>query len=97
MFEILWTDKAKETYESLKNSPSDKVRYRAVKKTIKLLANNPSYPSLRTHPYASLQGPKSETVYESYAQQKTPAAYRVFWYYGPSKRVITIIAITPHP
>ncbi len=32
---------------------------------------------------------------KSYAEQSTPAAYRIF--YGPDKRQITIIAIAPHP
>ena len=44
-----------------------------------------------------LKGPKGEKVFEAYAEQLTPAAYRVFWYYGPAAKQITIIAITPHP
>jgi len=36
-------------------------------------------------------------VFEAYAESKTPAAYRIFWYDGPGKNEITIIAITPHP
>ena len=31
------------------------------------------------------------------AENNTPAAYRIFWFYGPGKKEITIIAITPHP
>ena len=27
----------------------------------------------------------------------THAAYRIFWYYGPNKEEITILAITEHP
>jgi hypothetical protein len=45
----------------------------------------------------SLKGPNGEKVFEAYAEQRTPAAYRVFWYYGPSKGIITIFAITSHP
>jgi hypothetical protein len=45
----------------------------------------------------SLKGPKREKVWEAYAEQNTPGAYRVFWYYGPSRGIITIFAITPHP
>lgn len=97
MFELQWTDEAKATYKLLKDNPSEKARYRAVKKTIKLLAGNPRHPSLQTHPFLSLNGPNGEKVFEAYAQQKTSAAYRVFWYYGPSKGEMTIFAITPHP
>jgi hypothetical protein len=97
LFELRWSDEAKATYDRLKNSPSDKTRYEAVKKTLLNLASDPRHKSLQTHPFLSLKGPGGEKVFEAYAQQKTPAAYRVFWYYGPSKRVITILAITPHP
>ena len=86
MFELEWTDEAKAVYTRLKANPSEKVRYEAVKKTLEFLAENPRHPSLQTHPFLSLEGPKGEKVFEAYAQQNTPAAYRVFWYYGPQKR-----------
>jgi hypothetical protein len=97
LFELEWTDEAKATYIRLKSDASQKKRYKAIKKTIRLLAENPRHPSLQTHPYFSLKGPKGEKVFEAYAEQKTPAAYRVFWFYGRSKGKITIFAITPHP
>lgn len=97
MFELEWTDEAKQAYELLKANPSHKTRYKAVKKTIEFLASNPRHPSLQTHPFMSLNGPNGEKVFEAYAQQRTPAAYRVFWYYGSSRGIITIFAITSHP
>ncbi len=74
-----------------------KKRYKAVCKTLKVLSENPKHPGLNTHQYITTQGPKGEKVFEAYAENKTSAAYRVFWYYGPLKKQITIIAITPHP
>jgi len=97
LFEIVWTQSAEEIYNRLKDSASQQKRYKAVKKTIELLAENPRHNSLQTHEFLSLQGPNGEKVFEAYAEQKTSAAYRVFWYYGPAKGQITIIAITPHP
>ena len=97
LFELEWTDEAKATYNHLKTNAAQKKRYKAVKKTIEFLAKDPRHPSLQTHPYYSLKGPNKEKVFEAYAQQKTPAAYRVFWFYGPSKGKITIFAITSHP
>jgi hypothetical protein len=96
-FELQWADKAKETYSLLKDDKSQSKRYKVVKKTIKFLAIDPRHNSLQTHEYMSLKGPNGEKVFEAYAEQKTPAAYRVFFYYGPSKGIITIFAITPHP
>jgi hypothetical protein len=34
---------------------------------------------------------------EADAENKTPAAYRIFWHYGPGQDEITVIAIIPHP
>ena len=96
MFELYFTSRAKYDYNLLKRNTSDK-RYKAVKKTLIFLAKNPHHNSLQTHEYISLKGPNGEKVLEAYAQQNTPAAYRVFWYYGPSQGKITILAITPHP
>jgi len=97
LFDLEWTDKAKETYELLKADSSQKKRYKAVRKAIKSLAKNSRHPSLQTHEFRSLRGPNGEKVFEAYAEQETPAAYRVFWYYGPSRGIITILAITSHP
>ena len=97
MFELEWTAEASKAYNLLKSTASQRKRYEAVKKTIRFLAMNPRHNSLQTHEYMSLKGPNGEKVFEAYAEQSTPAAYRVFWYYGPSKGIITIFAITSHP
>jgi len=97
LFELQWTAEAGKAYNLLKKNASQSKHYQAVRKTIKFLAMNPRHPSLQTHEYISLKGPNGEKVFEAYAEQSTPAAYRVFWYYGPAKGVITIFAITSHP
>ena len=73
--------------------------FKQVHKTVNLLRTNPKHPGLQTHQYTSIENPydKKQKVFEAYAQNKTPSAYRVFWCYGPGKNEITIIAITPHP
>jgi hypothetical protein len=96
LFELQWTAEAQKTYHLLKSSASQRKRYQAVKKTIEFLAANPRHPNLQVHEYVSLRGPNGEKVFEAYAEQSTPAAYRVFWYYGPSKGIITIFAITSY-
>lgn len=93
MFEIFLTNHAKAQIEELRVNK----RYKAVVKTLKFLAENPRHPSLQTHEFTSLHGSKGEKVFEAYAEQSTPAAYRVFWYYGPARSQITVVAITPHP
>jgi hypothetical protein len=70
---------------------------RAVYKTLKLMEIDLRHPSLNTHEYYSFKGPNGEKVSEAYVQQHSPGAYRIFWYYGPEKDTISIVAITPHP
>jgi len=97
LFEIFLTDEAKNQIESLKKDKGLEKRYHAVRKAIYFLSQNPRHKSLRTHEFTSLTGPRGEKIFEAYAEQSTPAAYRVFWHYGPERNQITIIAITPHP
>jgi len=97
LFKILLTPEAERNLNYLKANKSLKKRYKAAVKALKFLANNPRYPGLQTHPFESLSGPNGEKVFEAYAEQNTPAAYRIFWFYGPSKGMITVFAITPHP
>lgn len=97
MFRLRWTDEAKANFESLKSRASQEKRYKAVKKALRFLAANPQHNSLETHEFTSLKGLNGEKVWVAYAQQNTPAAYRIFWYCGPYKGMITILAITPHP
>jgi hypothetical protein len=72
-------------------------RLKAVRKTIGRLELNPRHPGLQSHKFHTMTGPRSEDVFEVYAEQATPAAYRVFWCYGPERAQITIVAITSHP
>lgn len=82
-----------------KKSTKQEGLFRQVKKCIDLLLENPRHPGLNMHEFKSQPNPyrKDEKVFEAYAQQKTPAAYRVFWCYGPGRGQITIITITAHP
>lgn len=72
-------------------------RLKAVRKALGLLETNPRHPSLQTHKFTSLKGPGGEEVFEAYAENRTPAAWRIFWFHGPGRNKITIPAITPHP
>ncbi|MBU1147104.1 MAG: hypothetical protein KKD11_02030 [Candidatus Omnitrophica bacterium] len=96
-FVLYFTPTARSALKTLKENRGLEKRYKAVTKTLEFLSENPHHPGLQTHQYYSLSGPNSEKVFEAYAEQKTPAAYRVFFYYGPAKGEITIFAITQHP
>ena len=97
MFELIFTPQADSDLREIENDPSIKDILKAVRKTLGFMETNIGHPSLNTHEFTSIKGPNGEKVFEAYAQQKTPAAYRIFWYYGPNRKQITIVAITPHP
>ena len=115
MYQIKWSGEAEEFYRNLqakaeksyqnrvrkgiKKSSKNEGLFKQIRKTIKLLGENPRHPGLETHPFTSLKHPynSKEKVFEAYAQNKTPSAYRVFLCYGPQQGEITIISITSHP
>jgi len=101
---IEFTPTADQQLSALENDPSRAAIWKQVKKALGFLELNPGHPSLNSHEFTSLLGANGEKVFEAYAQNNTPGAYRIFWHYGPDefsgkKRVpnITIVAITPHP
>lgn len=98
MFTLILSETSEKQIEYLKNDKSQRAQQKAVKKALKYLQTNPRHPSLQSSPYQSLKGPNGEKVFHSYAQQNTPGAYRIFWYYDQRiRRQINVISITPHP
>lgn len=96
-FDLLFTKQASDDLDKLESTLALAKRLKAVQKALGYLQTNPRHPSLNTHKYSTLIGPNNEEIFEAYAENNTPAAYRIFWYYGPAKKQITIVAITPHP
>jgi hypothetical protein len=94
-FRLLFTQQARETLVLLEKT--DAKKYQKVLKTLGLMEINLRHPSLNTHKYNSLSGANGEEVFEAYVENKTPAAFRIFWHYGPELGLVTIVAITPHP
>lgn len=95
-FKILFTIQASKDLEELENNKGLEKRLKAVRKTLAYLQMNPRHPSLNTHKYKFVKGNNGEEIFEAYAENNTPAAYRIFWHYGPNKDNITILAITAH-
>ena len=94
-FRIQLTESAEQTLEDL--AKSEPKKHRKVLKTLALMEANLRHPGLKTHKYDSLTGPNKEEVFEAYVENRTPGAFRIFWYYGPDSGVITVFTITPHP
>jgi hypothetical protein len=52
---------------------------------------------LHPHDYQSIPGPGGVPLWESYVENKTPSAWRIWWIYGPDDGQITIVTIGPRP
>jgi hypothetical protein len=101
---LKFTPTADAQLTALEDSPAQAALLAQVRKALAYMETDPHHPGLRTHEFTSLAGANGEKVFEAYAQNNTPGAYRIFWHYGPDeirgKRrtgVITIVAITAHP
>jgi len=101
---IKFTPTADAQLTALEKTPSQAALLKQVRKTLGYLETDLHHPCLHTHQFTSMSGANGEKVFEAYAQNNTPGAYRIFWHYGPDEirarkrtSVITIIAITRHP
>jgi hypothetical protein len=88
---------ARDTLKDLEAQAQYEKKLRKVRKALGLLQRDPRYPGLNSHKYVSLHGANGEDVWDSYVENNSPAAWRIFWHYGPDEDVITILVIGPHP
>ena len=66
-------------------------------KALGCLSSNPRHNSLASHEIEDLSRKHGIKIFQSYFENKTPAAGRMFWAYGPGKGDITVLAVEPHP
>jgi hypothetical protein len=83
--------------KSEKATKKDEKLYKQLGKAMRLLSENPRHPGLRTHEIDALTARYGIKVWESYLENNTPGAGRMFWVYGPDVGDITIIGLEPHP
>ncbi len=97
-FALLYTREAEKVLEELKGKQQYCTKLKKVRKALRLLEQaGPRHPGLHSHDYQSVPGPGGVTLWESYVENKTPSAWRVWWIYGPDDGQITIVTIGPHP
>ena len=78
----------------------DKTEEKFFKKWVKALgylSADPRHNSLGSHEINELTQKYGFKIFQSYLENKTPAAGRMFWAYGPDKGDITVLAVEPHP
>ena len=97
IFKIRFSELADDQMDILEEDKSKKRILKQVNKVLGYMETNHKHPSLNTHKFDAMESPFGGDVFESYAQNNTPGAYRIFGAYGKNKGEITVLAITPHP
>ena len=97
-FRLYFTPEFQEILGDLEGDVSFAVKLKKVRKTLaQLEAIGPAYPGLNSHRYQSVTGPGGQQLWESYVENQTPSAWRMFWVYGPGEDELTIVTVGPHP
>ena len=95
MPKLKFTEEARDALVSLRDRDPKKAK--RVENCLAKIEANPRHPGLQTHKYEQMKGQNGENIFQSYVENRTPAAWRVFWHKGVDKDQIIIFAITPHP
>jgi hypothetical protein len=102
-YKLRFAKDARETLHALEvGDANDAIKLKKVRRALACLEQNPRHPGLASHPYESFPVEQNVKVWDSYVENNTPSAWRIFWRYGPDEPdadlpVITVLAITPHP
>lgn len=94
--EALWNNLRNKVKRAIATKDESKL-YKQFGKALTLLSNNPRHPGLQSHEISALTSRYGMKVWESYLENNTPKAGRIFWVYGPDQGDITIIGLEPHP
>jgi hypothetical protein len=103
-YELRFSPSAAETIQRLiAGGQATAVKLKKVRKALGLLQIDPAYPSLHSHLYQHFPGLEKGKVWDSYVENRTPGAWRIYWMYGPDENrgdvevaVITVLVIGPH-
>jgi hypothetical protein len=96
-FALRFSDEARTVIRSSEEDPHFATKLAKLRKCLGQLERDPRHPGLRTHRYHSLTGPAGQDVWEAYVENQASSAWRVWFWYGPDRDVITILTIGPHP
>lgn len=92
----LWS-KLKVKAEADALSKDESLLYKKWGKAMGFLATDPRHQGLQSHEIEALSRRFGVKVWQSYLENNTPGAGRLYWVYGPGRQEITVIGLEPHP
>ena len=96
IFELGFSDRAKEQLTALKTNKGLAKHHKAIQEAFKNYSAIQDTPACKLMSFILSKVRITKKVFEAYAEQNTPAAHRIFFYYGPQKGVISIISVERH-
>jgi hypothetical protein len=94
--EVLWQDLSKRKQAGRLGREEEKF-FKKLVKVLGYLSADPRHNSLASHEISDLSRKHGIKMFQSYLENNTPGAGRIFWAYGPDKGDITVLAVEPHP
>jgi hypothetical protein len=94
--EAVWNDLSSRKRRGELSKNEEKF-FKKLVKALGYLSENPRHNSLASHEIDDLTRKYNLKIFQSYLENKTPAAGRLFWAYGPDQQDITVLAVEPHP
>ena len=94
--DLLWKDLSQRKLRDQLDKDEQKF-FKKLVKTLGCLSQDPRHNSLASHEIETISQKYKIKIFQSYLENNTPAAGRLFWAYGPNKKDITILGIEPHP
>ena len=104
-YRLRFADEAKAALEHLESRGNETAaKLKKVRKALGHLQRDPRHRGLHTHQYENFPGRPDDKVWDSYVENHTPSAWRLYWMYGPDEEnesgsvvsVITVLVIGPH-
>lgn len=84
-------------YKQNNLAADDRELFKRWAKAIDRLRDDPFYPGLKSHEITDLTRRAGRKVFQSYLENNTPAAGRMYWVYGPGEGEISVLGLEPHP
>ena len=94
--ENLWKDLSARKLAGRLDKDEEKF-FKKLVKALGYLAADPRHNSLSSHEISNLSRKHGLKIFQSYLENNTPGAGRIFWTYGPDAQDITVLAVEPHP
>jgi hypothetical protein len=101
-YRLRFATRAAATLKELEDGdPNQLAKLNKVRRALARLEQDPMHPGLASHRYETFPVDRDLKVWDSYVENHTPGAWRIFWRYGPDDPagppVIAVLAITLHP